>query len=46
MVLAINVEKLIMRRDSKIIFGQVMRSSEAKEDNIKRHSLLAKGMAA
>lgn len=43
MVLAMNIEQLIFQRDLKVVFGQVMRLFEAKEDNMKKYFVLAKG---
>lgn len=44
MALALNVEKLIIRGDSKIVFGHVTGYFKAKEDNMKRYSTIVKGL--
>lgn len=44
MALAMNVEQLIIRGDSKVVFGHVSGSFEAKEPHIKRHVAIAKGL--
>lgn len=44
MALALNVEQLIIRGDSKVVFGHVTRSFEAKESHMKKYTALVKGL--
>lgn len=39
MAFAMNIEQLIIRGDSQVVYGHVTRSFETKEDNMKEHSL-------
>lgn len=43
-VSALNVEQLIIRGDSKVLFGQVTRLFEAKELHLKKYAVLVKGL--
>lgn len=43
--LAMNIDQLIIRGNSKVVFGQVMGSFKEKEDNMKKYSVLEKELA-
>lgn len=44
MASALNVEQLIIRGDSKVVFGQVTGSFEAKKPHMKKYAALVKGL--
>lgn len=46
MAAAMNIGQLIIREDSKIVFGQVTGSFEAQEENMKQYSTIAKSLVA
>lgn len=46
MTLAMSIEQLIIRGDSKVVFGHTTGSFEANEENMKKYSALAKNLVA
>lgn len=40
-----NIDQLIIREDSKVVFGWVTGSFVAEKDNLKKYSVLAKALA-
>lgn len=43
-VLAMNIEQLIIRGESNVVFGHVMGSFETKEDTMKKYSIIVKSL--
>ncbi|KAI5682874.1 hypothetical protein M9H77_04102 [Catharanthus roseus] len=46
MALAINMEQLIIHGDSKFVYNHIIGTFEAKEDNMKKYSMLAKTLVS